>query len=198
MGLLLLVQQTSDSHSRKSTWWVVLDPKTEVAKWNSAIIHFIIYTCASPTVTCKNASENSLLWLCINMLLTWCCQPPVCRLLLAPNHSTGLWRLYKTCTWQTHKHSNPHHMTYWSIVCVFLDVCQMCDNFNVRASNILFASSMSFTARQWHFHHTGGESNPQSVTLAVYLHADDAFVFHTINTAPREEWITGYSVFIFN
>lgn len=129
MGLLLLVQQTSDSHSRKSTWWVVLDPKTEVAKWNSAIIHFIIYTCASPTVTCKNASENSLLWLCINMLLTWCWQPPVCRLLLAPNHSTGLWRLYKTCTWQTHKHSNPHHMTYWSIVCVFLDVCQMCDDF---------------------------------------------------------------------
>ncbi len=31
-----------------------------------------------------------------NMLLTWCCQPPVCRLLLIPNHSTGLWRLYKT------------------------------------------------------------------------------------------------------
>ncbi len=26
------------------------DPKTEAAKWNSAIIHFIIYTCAFPTV----------------------------------------------------------------------------------------------------------------------------------------------------
>ncbi len=27
------------------------DPETEAAKWNSAVIHFIIYTCAYPAVT---------------------------------------------------------------------------------------------------------------------------------------------------
>ena len=27
-------------------------PETEAAKWNSAIINFIIYTCAFPTGTC--------------------------------------------------------------------------------------------------------------------------------------------------
>ncbi len=32
------------------------DPETEAAKWNSAIIHFIIYTCAFLTVTCQNVS----------------------------------------------------------------------------------------------------------------------------------------------
>lgn len=57
----------------------------------------------------------------------------------------------------------------------------------MRASNLLLASSMSFTARQWHFNHTGGESDPQSMTRAVYLHADDALVLHTINTAPWGE-----------
>ncbi len=30
------------------------DPETEAAKWNSAIIHFIIYAGAFPTVTCRN------------------------------------------------------------------------------------------------------------------------------------------------
>ncbi len=30
------------------------DIDAEAAKWNSAIIHFIIYTCAFPTVTCQN------------------------------------------------------------------------------------------------------------------------------------------------
>ena len=30
------------------------DPETEAAKWNSAIVSFIIYTCAFPTVTCHN------------------------------------------------------------------------------------------------------------------------------------------------
>ncbi len=29
------------------------DPETETAKWNSAVIHFIIYTCAFPTVMCQ-------------------------------------------------------------------------------------------------------------------------------------------------
>lgn len=28
---------------------------TEAAKWNSAIIHFIAYTCTSPTVTCQKS-----------------------------------------------------------------------------------------------------------------------------------------------
>lgn len=43
---------------------------------------------------------------------------------------------------------------------------------------------MFLTARQRHFNHTGGESDPQSMTLAVDLHADDALVLHTVYTAP--------------
>ncbi len=31
------------------------DLEIEAAKWNSANIHFIIYACAFPTVTCQNA-----------------------------------------------------------------------------------------------------------------------------------------------
>lgn len=30
------------------------DPETEAAKWNSAIVHFITYTCDFPAVTCQN------------------------------------------------------------------------------------------------------------------------------------------------
>ncbi len=30
------------------------DPETEAAKWKSAIIYHIIYTCAFPTVMCQN------------------------------------------------------------------------------------------------------------------------------------------------
>lgn len=30
------------------------DPEPEAATWNSNIIHFIIYTCAFPPVTCQN------------------------------------------------------------------------------------------------------------------------------------------------
>lgn len=55
----------------------------------------------------------------------------------------------------------------------------------MQASILLLASSVSLTARQWHFNHTGGEGDPQSMTLAVYLHANDAFVLHPIYTAPR-------------
>lgn len=44
---------------------------------------------------------------------------------------------------------------------------------------------MPFAAGEWHLNHTGGKSNPQTVTLAVYLHADDALVFHAIYTAPE-------------
>ena len=37
-------------------------PENEAAKWNSAIIHLITYTCAFPTVTCQNVfCENSQL-----------------------------------------------------------------------------------------------------------------------------------------
>lgn len=57
----------------------------------------------------------------------------------------------------------------------------------MQAADLLLASSMSFAARQRHFNHTGGEGDPQSVTLAVYLHADDALVLHTIYTAPGGE-----------
>lgn len=59
----------------------------------------------------------------------------------------------------------------------------------MQASDLLLASSMSFTARQRHFNHTGGESDPQSMTLAVYLHAHDALVLHAIDTAPRRETV---------
>ncbi len=34
--------------------------ETEAAKWNSAIIHFIIYTCAFPTVTSQKCQVTSL------------------------------------------------------------------------------------------------------------------------------------------
>ncbi len=37
------------------------DPETEAAKWNSAIIHFIIYTCAFPTVTVKKPHRARLI-----------------------------------------------------------------------------------------------------------------------------------------
>ncbi len=61
------------------------------------------------------------------------------------------------------------------------------NDFIRKHQNLLLASSVSFTAREWYLHHTGGESDPQSVTLAIYLHADDALVLHTIDTAPRKE-----------
>ncbi len=32
-----------------------IDPETEAAKWNSAIINYIIYTCAFLTVTVKKS-----------------------------------------------------------------------------------------------------------------------------------------------
>ncbi len=53
-------------HSRKSAgvtnninddsvlFSVPLNPETEAAKWNSAIINFISYTCAFHTLTCQN------------------------------------------------------------------------------------------------------------------------------------------------
>lgn len=53
--------------------------------------------------------------------------------------------------------------------------------------NSLLASSVSLTARKRHFNHAGGESDPQSVTLAVYLHADNALVLHAIYTASERE-----------
>ena len=31
------------------------DPENEAAKWNSAVINYIIYICAFSTVTCQNA-----------------------------------------------------------------------------------------------------------------------------------------------
>ncbi len=43
------------------------DLEAEVAKWNSAIIHLIIYTCAFPTVTCQNVFSSCIYtqaWLC--------------------------------------------------------------------------------------------------------------------------------------
>ncbi len=35
------------------------DPETEAAKWNSAIIHFVIYTCVFPAVTCLNVFSDN-------------------------------------------------------------------------------------------------------------------------------------------
>lgn len=35
-----------------------MTPKTEARKWNSGILHFIIYTCAYPAVTWQNVSEG--------------------------------------------------------------------------------------------------------------------------------------------
>ncbi len=36
------------------------DPETEAAKWNSAIIDFIIYACAFPTVTWQYLGKTLL------------------------------------------------------------------------------------------------------------------------------------------
>ncbi len=36
------------------------DPETEAAKWNSAIIDFIIYTCAFLILTCQNVSRGKI------------------------------------------------------------------------------------------------------------------------------------------
>ena len=33
---------------------------TGATKWNSSIVHFIIYTCAFPTVTCQNVSHYEM------------------------------------------------------------------------------------------------------------------------------------------
>lgn len=44
---------------------------------------------------------------------------------------------------------------------------------------------MSFAARHRHLDHTGSESDPQGVTLAVNLHADDALVIDAIDAAPE-------------
>lgn len=52
--------------------------------------------------------------------------------------------------------------------------------------NSLLASSVSFAARQRHLDHTGSESDPQGVTLAVYLHADNALVVDGVDAAPGE------------
>lgn len=51
-------------------------------------------------------------------------------------------------------------------------------------TNVLLASAVPLAARQGHFDHAGSEGNPQCLTLAVYLHADDALVLHTVDTAP--------------
>lgn len=57
--------------------------------------------------------------------------------------------------------------------------------------NSLLASPVSFAARQRHLDHTRSESDPQGVTLTVYLHADDALVVRTVDAAPerREETV---------
>ena len=34
------------------------DPETEVAKWNTAIINFIIYTCVFPYLLCHNIFQE--------------------------------------------------------------------------------------------------------------------------------------------
>lgn len=83
----------------------------------------------------------------------------------------------------TQTHTHHQHFIIWYTGVVF----SLIRGNLVQASNLLLASPMSFTARQRHFNHTGGESNPQRVTLAVYLHADDALVVHAIYTAPRGE-----------
>lgn len=48
------------------------DPETDTAKWNSAIIHCIIYTCAFPNVICVLLNLKSstgffrLTMICVN------------------------------------------------------------------------------------------------------------------------------------
>lgn len=56
--------------------------------------------------------------------------------------------------------------------------------------NSLLASSVSFAARQRHLDHARSESDPQGVTLALYLHADDALVVNAVDAAPERREVT--------
>lgn len=46
------------------------EPETEAAKWNSAIVDFITYTCVFPTVTCQNSFSLFPVLRCLRMLGT--------------------------------------------------------------------------------------------------------------------------------
>lgn len=48
------------------------DPETEVDKWNSVTIHFIIYTRAFPTVTCQTVSCQTYTCSDRNVFFTLC------------------------------------------------------------------------------------------------------------------------------
>lgn len=51
MALFYSVRQGASMHYSRAL-------KARAAKWNSATIHFIIYTCDFPTVTSQNAVKN--------------------------------------------------------------------------------------------------------------------------------------------
>lgn len=49
------------SHNAMTLWqWDSMnqDPEKKAAKWNSAVINFIIYTWSFPTVTCPNVFSD--------------------------------------------------------------------------------------------------------------------------------------------
>lgn len=88
---------------------------------------------------------------------------------LTPNHSTGPWRRYRT--WERHTSRVIHGH------CVSL--------YEALGLDLLFTLSVSFAARKRDFDHTRGERHEQWAAPAVDLHTDDAFVIHSINTAPE-------------
>lgn len=96
----------------------------------------------------------------------------------------GLWRLCRT--WEEKNTNNGRIIVHLFLQCSRLDF-QTPDSvesvITIWAADSLLASSMSFTARQRDFNHAGGESHPQSMTLAVYLHANDALVLHAVYAA---------------
>ena len=47
------------------------DPETEATKWNSAVINFIIYTCAFPAVTCQNVFLEKGFCCAVSPLVAW-------------------------------------------------------------------------------------------------------------------------------
>lgn len=122
-----------------------------------------------PPLHCGNVLL--LLWKRLKWL-TWCFRPPSCRLLLPPSRSTDLWRLYRT----------------WMVPTQTISP-SWCKQESLPPTrpfpNLLLAFSVSFATRQRHLDHTGSESDPQGVTLAVYVHADDALVINAVDAAPE-------------
>ncbi len=83
--MALLYSSVLVSHASEQVSWHAKrqEPKTEEAKWKSAIIHFIICTCAFANVACGMLSIKKLIRWFLRKGQTW---PSVCE---APAYAVG-------------------------------------------------------------------------------------------------------------